>query len=70
MDQIRQSMNGGLVQSVIRILFIVLMFYLLYVLYNYLYSTSDLNDFSIYKGPHLGRTLLGEGVVAKNTEVE
>ena len=46
------------------------MFYLLYVLYNYLYSTSDLNDFMVYNGIHLGRTLLGEGLIIKNSEKE
>ena len=55
MDQIRQSMSGGILGSVIRIIFIILGFYLLYLIYDFLYSTSDLNDFVLFNGPVVGR---------------
>ena len=59
MDAIRQSMSSGIMGSVIRIVFILLGLYLLYVLYDFMYSTSDLNDYVIYNGVTLGRPLTG-----------
>ena len=59
MDAIRQSMSGGILGTVIRILFILLGLYLLYELYNFMYSTSDLNDYVLYNGVTLGRPLTG-----------
>jgi len=48
-------MSGGMLGTVIRIIFIVLGFYLLYLIYDFLYSTNDMNDFVLFNGPVVGR---------------
>jgi len=54
MESVRESLSGS-TGIFVRILFILLSFYLLYVIYKFLYSTADTNDFSVMSSVTLGR---------------
>ena len=54
MESIRESLSGS-TGIFVRILFILLSFYLLYVIYQFLYSETDTNDFLVMPDVTLGR---------------
>jgi hypothetical protein len=54
MESVRESLSGS-TGIFVRVVFIILSFYFLYVIYKFLYSTTDTNDFSVMPDVTLGR---------------
>jgi len=54
MESVRESLSGS-TGIFVRVLFIILSFYLLYVIYQFLYSTTDTNNYPVMPDVTLGR---------------